>query len=237
MVSAAAYPGPHRVTFGGSLGCSMIPGADCGPVVKSFRVDGLRTVQLSADAGGDDGLPSQSQVCADLTLPKQIADNIVIVTHGWNGWSGEADLTPFGSIGSAIQSYLEFSGKSILSEGGWDVLLLDWSSLAGEAEDVHGSEVARFNAQLVGFCLGDDLRGYEKIHMIAHSAGTTLIDAATKQLNCGAPSPFVFLTMLDAYTATALEAEGSRRTTSNITSVMTSFHSRTRRSRQHATST
>ncbi|MBI5947200.1 MAG: hypothetical protein HY875_03580 [Chloroflexi bacterium] len=133
------------------------------------------------------------------------ATNLVIVTHGWNGAGNEpADQADLRALADEIRLFINTRVQPTavgLKLENWDVLWLRWTAYAnGHIREPWG---ARNNAIRIGDCLGQlpELGNYEYIHMVAHSAGTALIDSTTNSLKDqdATKDPEVHLTMLDAF--------------------------------------
>jgi len=125
--------------------------------------------------------------------------NIVVITHGWN--TSESDIQnewiPFRE---SIVDHIQDRGES----GDWDVRLIDWHDWNDKWNDgdLLGEKLpnAAYNHALtgVGPNLGADIAdsGYEKVHFIAHSAGSAAISMASQYLEA---DTVVQTTFLDPY--------------------------------------
>lgn len=129
--------------------------------------------------------------------------NAVVVTHGWNSDAADWVKAIAKGICANIGVGLSFDavGENGLSrictrEGsdGWDVYVWDWRLEAA----TNLPEAAYHNtvneAEKLGNWLGP--KSYQHIHLIAHSAGSSLIDQVTDILK---DSATIHTTFLDAY--------------------------------------
>lgn len=139
------------------------------------------------------------QECNEQSLPANVngAKNLVFITHGWNS-DGNTWVTELKDL---IE---DKSGNE------WQVIAFDWSEYAGTGWALYpltysGDEPqgAYINAGTIGDCVGYLLAlrgGYEKIHFIAHSAGSNLIEHAAKWVkNVSSPRSVIYSTFLDPY--------------------------------------
>ena len=126
----------------------------------------------------------------------------VVVAHGWNAnafdWVYEMALDVCDRIGATqVYSILNVDGTMrVCSGGGWDVWAVDWSTKAA------GLPLeAWFKANAVGRDMASYFRQeypqYRHFHLIAHSAGSNLINSAMLPLRSAGAT--VQATFLDAY--------------------------------------
>lgn len=116
--------------------------------------------------------------------------NTVVITHGWRdsaaGWAQKmaADIN-----------------NALPDDTDWNVCTYDWQVAADTP--IFAPSWAYSNAANEGEHLAQILLGgnYDKIHLIAHSAGSNLIQTAAKKVVEANPllSPKIHLTFLDAY--------------------------------------
>jgi len=124
---------------------------------------------------------------------------------------------------NAIESQLAGRGDNAANQ--WDVVAYDWSPYAGDlSETLVGlpdnilrreldlvADEARRNAINIGRQIGHDLaqrpEQYERVHLVAHSAGSWLIEAIAAQLNAEHPDIEIHTTFLDAYTPRGVGAQ------------------------------
>ncbi len=114
------------------------------------------------------------------------ADGLVLVTHGW--WNPlshvilqqqrHSFLHPFESIARGIRSRLESQHPGEK----WQVIVYDWSDRAATFTPWW----ARARAGSIGDRLGQQIRDrdkkYEHVHLIAHSAGSNLINSIARSI-------------------------------------------------------
>jgi len=139
------------------------------------------------------------------------ATRAIVITHGWNSnafnWVKEMALATCGRLASA-QTYPFAEDSNSLTlvcwNDLWHVWILDWK---GQAYAPSFPEAlpwsAWANAESVGIELGLKLgllSSYQHYHLIAHSAGSRVIDKATEVLGS---NPDIHLTFLDAFDPSA----------------------------------
>lgn len=138
---------------------------------------------------------------------RQVGKNkLVLVTHGWQ-WTVENPSGP------PAQTWLDNYTNQIalrLSQSGhndWQVEKYEWLSNAWTFYPVD----ALNNAQIIGAQIGDQIagQGWQQVHLIAHSAGAGLIQAATDEIHKRAPGIIVQETFLDPYTGPYLEGRNT----------------------------
>ena len=130
----------------------------------------------------------------------------VVLTHGWN--SNVQDW----AVGMAAKICMEVGGtvpetdplfryanklSKYCSTPEWDVFVYDWRTAA----DTKAPWSAWANAVEYGTALGITLakKDYTHVHLLAHSAGSMLIDSAKNWLRRLPGKPFIHLTFFDAY--------------------------------------
>ncbi|MHB1141399.1 MAG: Lcl C-terminal domain-containing protein [Sulfuricaulis sp.] len=133
------------------------------------------------------------------------AENLVLITHGWNSDAKAGGWVQL--MAESIRSVIPISGNP---GADWDIYTYDWGDAAkglpwnayARAQD-HGMKLANFLAQN---------KNYKNIHLLAHSAGSNLIEALAgqiKNLNANSNSqPFIHLTFFDAYDPTDPDIQG-----------------------------
>lgn len=117
---------------------------------------------------------------------ENVKDSLVVVTHGWR-----PDIKWLDEMTNAITTYLIANGLQ-----SWQVHAHKWEEKARTSLlNVLGS------AEREGENLGQRLatNNWRHIHLIAHSAGSALIQAATDTVKEKSPTTIVHLTFLDAY--------------------------------------
>jgi len=138
--------------------------------------------------------------------------NLVIVTHGWNGsgvdpWIASMVTNICGKLG-ASDTHVDATGLWPIwtcTAPGWVVSSADWSEQASQV----GPGPAYASAATLGDSLGDAIStlGLQYVHLIAHSAGSNLIQHAARRIveRCaGIGATYcsgtdVYTTFLDAY--------------------------------------
>ena len=91
----------------------------------------------------------------------------------------------------------------------WDVWIVDWMTLSGQCSLVSNlifpcnedPEYAFWNAAFIGDIVARYLEelGYQRLHLIAHSAGSRLIETVKDRLLSSATAPKIHMTFLDPY--------------------------------------
>ena len=135
---------------------------------------------------------------AYATIAPKDKDNVVVVTHGWNPtFKALPDDIPWvDDLVDAIDSYLIDHGVN-----GWQVLPFKWI----EKSYTRDPETAAYNAQQEGANLGNEIlrQGWNKVHLIGHSAGSALIQAAADVIKAQPDGmTVVHTTFLDPYVRT-----------------------------------
>src|SRR6266581_4515527 len=141
-----------------------------------------------------------------VALDSPPATHALVMTHGWNasapGWvldlatSYCSELTGDGYISSLINVTAD-AIQQVCHTDEWDVWVLDWRTEAGTTMPKEAWDHA--------VSIGDSLAyyvsayGYPYVHLIAHSAGSHLIERATARLKDDSPVTAVHETFLDAY--------------------------------------
>jgi len=145
----------------------------------------------------------------DPVIPPEISGSgrkAVILTHGWNSrveaWAvGMADQICVGVGGTAptTDPASGYGNKLTLRchTADWDIFVYDWSAMA----DTKAPWSAWANAVERGTSLGRKLasKNYAHVHLLAHSAGSMVIDSAKNWLRGLPQKPFIHLTFFDAY--------------------------------------
>lgn len=122
--------------------------------------------------------------------------NLVVVTHGWINRAfsptSPEDPTWVDGISNVVNSY--FTSHSLNS---WQVYGHKWINGAWKVFPTHALSNAKQEGKILGDCLGS--QGWSHIHLIAHSAGAGLIQAASERIKTLSPSTTVHTTFLDPY--------------------------------------
>ena len=138
--------------------------------------------------------PSQAERLSIGHLPtKTSTGGLILIAHGYNSapniWADD--------LSNKIATKLAGTGRS----DDWDIVAWDWEQEAdfGEITSPRLPKKAASIAEQIGVSVGRDINtsGYDKVHLVGHSAGSHLIDAATREIDEGVQ---VTNTFLDAYT-------------------------------------
>ena len=145
-------------------------------------------------------------------------NNLVVVTHGMQpgenqpqwlaGALGGNDISWITNVSDAISQQLSYRGSN-----DWQVVPYNWVSQAGlpswtgVASDIATLQLAQLaepalaNAEKIGTQIGRQIasQGWSHVHLIAHSAGAGLIQAATDAIHVNAPNTVIQTTFLDPF--------------------------------------
>jgi formylglycine-generating enzyme required for sulfatase activity len=131
--------------------------------------------------------------------------NLVVVTHGWinRAFSPTSPEDPVwvDGISNSIRGYLISHNLST-----WQVYGYRWINGAWKVFPTHALSNARQEGKTLGDCLGS--QGWNHVHLIAHSAGAGLIQAASERIKTLSPSTTVHTTFLDPYVGKKYEEVG-----------------------------
>ena len=120
--------------------------------------------------------------------------NLVFITHGWQ----PVEFNPFGP---PAQPWMAVMTNAIAQKLGnnstWQFETYDWTWAAWTLEP----QQALWQAQYIGTQLGQLIAtmGFQEVHLIAHSAGSGMIQAIADQLQSLPNPPKIHLTFLDPY--------------------------------------
>ena len=139
-------------------------------------------------------------------------ENIVFITHGWNGITGIGNHGWIDVMAGEFQFYFVENGMSDT----WTSYAYYWEEYAGEIDLPPDSyfwdrtrailmslETSRGNAMKIGSSIGTqlaDLSNCKHIHLISHSAGSWMIDAISEKIKSTRPDISIQITFLDTYT-------------------------------------
>lgn len=147
----------------------------------------------------DNGFPGTRIDSANNCQLGNSATNLVVITHGWASNAS----TWVTSLRNKIYEKIPNNEKE-----NWDVCIYDWGDDAGSIAPPTDPIVAYYNANYHGAWLGEQILAgnYKHIHLIAHSAGSNLIQEAVNHLyeindfsNDLELPETIHLTFLDAY--------------------------------------
>ena len=122
------------------------------------------------------------------------AKNLVFITHGWQ-WVA---LNPFGP---PAQPWMAAMTNAIAQQLGgnstWQFETYDWTWASWTLEPQQALSQAEYIGTLLGKAIAG--MGYQQVHLIAHSAGSGMIQAIADQLQAAPNPPLIQLTFLDPY--------------------------------------
>lgn len=139
-----------------------------------------------------------SQACYLMTVtplpPKQGGKtNLVVVTHGWvPSWEWlSPDVMWAADLSAAMQYKIS---------GDWQAEPYFWTDQAKTLL----ADSALDNAKSIGTQIGRQIveQGWQHVHLIAHSAGSALIQAAADVIRSNSPGTIIQTTFLDPYLGT-----------------------------------
>ncbi len=123
-------------------------------------------------------------------------DNLIVITHGWI-LKATSPFFPFyqswvNDMSNNVVTYLNAHNMN-----DWQVYGYHWEDNAWKLQ----AQVALYNAKSEGVNLGSaiSVQGWNHVHLIGHSAGTELIQEASRWIKTVSPSTTVQCTFLDAY--------------------------------------
>src|SRR5439155_3115051 len=136
------------------------------------------------------GQPEQISVPASPPQPNG-ADSLVIVTHGWEPEGPFADISWITEMASAVQAR---------APANYVAMPLDWIGAAWFPDPdltlISGATLGRLYARTRLMS-----QHWEHVHLIAHSAGSAVIEAIAQELMSGINPPVIHETFLDPYTS------------------------------------
>lgn len=124
--------------------------------------------------------------------------NLVLITNGW--------IAPLFGDPTATQDWLEKMQNAFeanIDSSEWDVLVYDWTN------EAQGKLPPLNRAFELGHAEGANiaLKEYDHVHLIGHSTGAALIEAASAQILQKSPSTTIHTTFLDPFTPFCAYAE------------------------------
>jgi hypothetical protein len=209
----------NSVTAANSGGYSVVVSNPYGSVTSA-------TASLAVMAV-DTTVPCYLMTVTPLPPRQNGMNNLVVVTHGMQPAYGQIQLVSnyLASIGfgvdiSWITNLCSDISNQLTSRGSndWQVVPYSWVQQAGsppllvDAVDVLSShqlsqllaklgEPALDNAEKIGTPIGQQIaaQGWSHVHLIAHSAGAGLIQAAANAIRSNAPNTVIQTTFLDPF--------------------------------------
>jgi len=131
---------------------------------------------------------------------------LIVLFHGWNPDSNSDSFD--NEAFNALLYYLEYH----LAGTDWDLIVYHWEpdadtgplDLSLATNPTEAAEISHQHGQHLGELLLALTPGLEKIHLIAHSAGSWAARSAMRTLMVGNPTVRSELTLLDPYMPTAI---------------------------------
>ncbi len=138
----------------------------------------------------------------NLPVREEGKDGLVVVTHGWSPTALTKDPVVYSSwiydFSNILSERLENDGKI-----DWQAFAYSWAT--NSWTDFLGNALHAANAE--GIRLGDSIatQGWTKVHLIGHSCGAELINAAAQEIKIIAPATVIQCTFLAPYLGGAYE--------------------------------
>ena len=151
-----------------------------------------QTATLALLADPANGAPREP-VQIPVAPPKPTGEaNLIVITHGWQIPFLPLDVSWVDDMANTIQQKLTSQGLN-----NWQVLPVKW----GVAALMPYPDLALINATIIGTGLGKTIGAtpWNHVHLIGHSAGAGLIQAASEMIKLGSPNTTVHTTFLDPY--------------------------------------
>jgi hypothetical protein len=159
---------------------------------------------------------SQPVYPSSSARPQGQAPNLIVLVHGC--CTNEDDVNGWRELGSSMLSAI----TNAQPDRAWEIVVLDWSfdtpkhdydslgPVEGLRQRKKDATTAYNNAFSQGWALGRQIAGYhiyEYVHLIAHSAGSNLIQSAIYSLRTTPRiAPLVHATFLDAFATNGAES-------------------------------
>jgi hypothetical protein len=131
-------------------------------------------------------------------LPAELSgcDNLVLITHGWNGPFGNSDHRWIDEMDSKFQTYFETNNMNDT----WKAYAYHWGEYSG---GLPFAEQSKGEAEKIGVKLGEQIVTFtncKHVHLIAHSAGGWMIHNISQVIKQSRPDISIQITFIDAYT-------------------------------------
>ena len=136
-----------------------------------------------------------TQISLNSPSPASGVDSLVLVTHGVEPFYDIGGKNLFGDI-----SWITNMANSIRAQvpSNWEVRTLDWTTVSQATEPDVVSLAGIVGGHLYGSQLAQQ-RNWKHVHLIAHSAGSSVIEAIASELKAANPSVIIHETFLDPY--------------------------------------
>jgi hypothetical protein len=180
----------NSVTAAASGGYSVVVWNAYGSVVSAAAF-------LSVLADGANGNQPEQIVAQPVPSKPSVAKNLLLITHGWEP----------GLIGPPLPQWVSDMADAIEKKvsSDWYVAPYYWLDKAWTLSP----QQALANAENIGTQLGKEIGGtFQSVHLIAHSAGSALIQAVADQLESSPNPPLIQMTFLDPFLGLFLEKQG-----------------------------
>ncbi len=152
--------------------------------------------------------PTTPPTYDNLPAKEQGKDSLVVVTHGWQPKCPISPETCLVPCGPPDVGWVDAMVTRIAANipGNWTVFPLYWTNEPSEPSAwTHSPNDAADNGLIIGAKFGKALatQNWNRIHLIAHSAGSGLIQYAAKWIKTNSPTTIVHTTFLDPYLDTS----------------------------------
>ena len=148
--------------------------------------------------GWEEVITTQPSQPAYGNLPTKGAakDNLVLATHGWQLFVTpsfpQPDVSWVDGMSNSLSSYLTSRGSNT-----WQVHGYKWVGGAWTLFPTHALDNAKAEGKILGDCIGT--QRWVHVHLIGHSAGAGLIQAASERIKFYSSTTTVHCTFLDPY--------------------------------------
>ncbi len=177
------------VTAADSGGYSLVVSNPYGSAVSA-------AASLSVLADGANGSTPVQVSLAGVIVKQPNKTGLVVVTHGWV--PKEYNLAPW-TTPPILPSWVPSMADAIQSRvsSDWQVVAFDWALQAWTFNPDSALEAAKVEGGL----LGNEIAGqsWQRVHLIAHSAGAGLIQAAADVIRLASPTTVIQTTFLDPF--------------------------------------
>lgn len=140
-----------------------------------------------------------------LTGSHAAANDLVVIAHGFN-----SNASVFQPLATAIRNEAAAEAAAGARQGVPDVVVFDWSDYAGGPRLWNS---AAENGVNVGAALGDFLKArgiqYANVQLMAHSAGTWVVNSLSEAIRRDFPATKIQLTLFDSYVPDSVHRQGN----------------------------
>jgi hypothetical protein len=210
LVGTAAYPsksiltGNYPLRIGSFVNLSGGDQAGFNGIISDVRiynrvlsVSEIQSLYSEANSFGKTtaSVVQPTQISLNSPSPASGVDSLVLVTHGVEPFYDIGGKYLFGDI-----SWITNMANSIRAQvpSNWEVRTLDWTAVSQATEPDVVSLAGIVGGHLYGSQLAQQ-RTWKHVHLIAHSAGSSVIEAIASELKAANSSVIIHETFLDPY--------------------------------------